>query len=92
MAPSANDTGVIQTLLDRLNNQRLPRARELKKKVDAGAPLADFDLRFLEDVLKDAHSIQPLMDRHPEYQQIVASVMHLYKEIMDKALENEQKT
>lgn len=92
MAPSANDTGVIQTLLDRLNNQRLPRARELKKKVDAGEPLDDFDLSFLEDVLKDAHSIQPLTDRHPEYQQIVASVTHLYKEIMDKALKNERKT
>jgi hypothetical protein len=91
MKDSSSDTGVIQTLLDRLNNRRLPRAQELKKRVDAGATLTEHDVQFLEQVLKDAHSIQPLVDRHPEYQNIVAGVLQLYKEIMDKALENERK-
>jgi hypothetical protein len=30
--------------------------------------------------------------RHPEYEKLAASVLHLYKEIMDKAIENEKKT
>jgi hypothetical protein len=91
MKDSSIDTGVIQTLLDRLNNRRLPRAQELKKRVDAGATLSEHDVNFMEQVLKDAQSIQPLVDRHPEYQKIVAGVLQLYKEIMDKALENERK-
>lgn len=87
-----HDAGVTQTLLDRMNNQRLPRALELKEKVDAGEPLGEYDLRFLEDVFADARTIQPMVDRHPEYQKLVARIIHLYKEILDKALENENKT
>lgn len=86
-----HDAGVSQALLDRLNNQRLPRALEIKDKVDAGEPLGEYDLRFLEDVFADAQAIQPMVDRHPEYQKLVARVIHLYKEILDKAVANENK-
>ena len=91
MTDSSQDAGVIQTLVDRLNSQRLPRALELKDRVDAGEPLNDFDLQFLEDVFADAHAIQPLVERHPEYQALAARVIRLYKEILDKAVENEKK-
>ena len=86
-----HDAGVAQTLLDRMSNQRLPRALELKEKVDAGETLGEFDLNFLEEVFKDAHAIQPMVERHPEYQQLVSRAIHLYKEILDKALENQNK-
>lgn len=91
MSDSTHDAGIAQTLLDRLNNQRLPRALELKEKVDAGETLGEYDLRFLDDVFADAQTIQPMVARHPEYQQLVARVIHLYKEILDKAVENEKK-
>ena len=87
-----HDAGVAQTLLDRMSNQRLPRALELKEKVDAGETLSEYDLNFLEEVFKDAQSIQPMVERHPEYQQLVSRAIHLYKEILDKAMENEKKT
>ncbi len=90
MTDSTHDAGVIQTLLERLNTQRLPRALELKEKVDAGEPLGEFDLRFLEDVFADTQTLKPMIDRHPEYQKLVARVIHLYKEILDKATENEK--
>lgn len=86
-----HDAGVSQALLDRLNNQRLPRALELKDKVDAGGTLSEYDLTFLEEVFADAQTIQPMVDRHPEYQKLVARVVHLYKEILDKAMANEKK-
>lgn len=86
-----HDAGVAQALLDRMSNQRLPRALELKEKVDAGETLSEYDLHFLEEVFADAQSIQPMVERHPEYQQLASRAIHLYKEILDKAMANEKK-
>ena len=91
MTDSSHDPGVIQALVERLNTQRLPRALELKKKVDAGETLGEYDMKFLESVFHDAETIKPLMNRHPEYQQLVGKIIKLYKEIVDKAMENEKK-
>jgi len=91
MTDKSHDPGVIQALVDRLNSQRLPRALDLKKKVDAGATLDEYDMKFLEDVFHDTETIKPIINRHPEYQKLVTSVIQLYKEIVDKAMENEKK-
>jgi hypothetical protein len=90
MTDTSQDAGVIQTLVERLSNQRLPRALDLKAKVEAGETLSNFDLQFLEEVFADAKHIGPLVERHPEYQELAARMVHLYKEIMDKAMENEK--
>jgi len=92
MKDKSHDPGVIHALVERLNTQRLPRALDLKKRVDAGEALGDHDLHFLEGVFRDAETIKPLADRNPEYQELLSRVIHLYKEIMDKAAENEKKT
>jgi hypothetical protein len=52
--------------------------------------LDEFDLSFLEEVFADAHKIKPLVDRHPEYQELVSRAVRLYKEITAKAIENEK--
>ena len=83
------DIGVIEVLLERLEKQRLPRLLAIKERVDAGTPLDDVDIEFLESSLKDGRKIIPLLDRHPEYQELSAKVMSLYKEIMDKAMQIE---
>ena len=90
MSESPEDVGLITVLLQRLETQRLPRALALKEKVDRGELLDDFDLGFLEEVLPDTSSIRPFLAQHPEYQELAARMMHLYKEITDKALENEK--
>ncbi|MGD8935720.1 MAG: hypothetical protein PVF07_04515 [Thiogranum sp.] len=84
------DTGLITVLLERFEKQRLPRAQSLKEKVDRGELLDEFDLSFLEEVFADAHKIKPLVDRHPEYQELVSRAIRLYKEITAKAMENEK--
>jgi len=91
MTDTSHDPGVIHALVERLNTQRLPRALDLKKKVDAGETLGEYDMKFLESVFHDADTIRPLMSRNPEYQKLVAQIIRLYKEILDKAMENEKK-
>ncbi len=90
MAEDSRDEGLIQVLLDRLENWRLPMTLSLKERVDRGEKLNEFDIQFLEQVFKDAQEIQPLIERNPELQDLAKKMAGLYKEIMDKATENEK--
>ena len=92
MSESSMDAGMIQTLLDRLNKQRLPRALAMKEQVNRGERLTDQDIQFLKLVFDDAGVARGLADRHPEFQPLVARLISLYNEITSKALANEQKT
>jgi len=85
------EAGTIQVLLQRLNDFRLPKALDLKKKVDRGEKLDSYDIEFLETVLADATSAQGLAAKHPEFRPLVGKLMGLYSEITTKGLENEQK-
>ena len=90
MAYTESELALIVTLLDRLRTQRLPRALDIKKKVDAGGTLDQFDIAFLEEIFQDATYTRATADTHPEFQAIVARITHLYHEITEKALANEQ--
>ncbi|MFI4937723.1 MAG: hypothetical protein ACHQJ6_04350 [Candidatus Berkiellales bacterium] len=92
MDKTPEETIVITALLKRFNEQRLPRALELKDKVFAGEKLNDSDLMFLETVFKDAQYILKYSDKFPEYQSIVSKGLQLYSDITQKALENEKKS
>lgn len=84
------DEGVLAVIVERMEEQRYPRALELKEKVDRGETLDDFDIDFLERVFDDCTSLKPLLDRHPEYQDLAARMMNLYHAITTQALANEQ--
>ena len=89
MTDEKKDDGVIFVLMERFEKIRLPRALALKEKVDGGAVFDDYDIAFLEEVFSDSNKIKPLLDRHPEYQDLATRVITLYKEITEKALDNE---
>ena len=91
VAKSDQDAGTIQALLERLQKFRLPRALDLKKRVDAGEPLNDEDMTFLKRVFEDAAGAQKLAARNPELQTLVVRLVGLYDEITKKALENEDR-
>ena len=90
MTDNSDDTGVILALMERFKEQRLPRALELQKRVEAGGTLTENDIAFLEEVFKDANHVMPLIDKHPELQPVATRAVSLYKEITDRAMENEQ--
>ena len=90
MNDSAKETGVIMALLQRLEQQRLPAILAMKKKVDQGERLEDHDIDFLKQTFADANKIKPIIDKHPEYQDLAMQLISLYNEITSKALENEK--
>lgn len=91
MSENQNDQGVIQVLLDRFNKQRLPRAMALKDKVNRGEVLDDDEVTYLAAVFEDIRNLQPLVERHPEYEPLVIKGMALYQEISEQALANAKK-
>ncbi len=90
MVDTSKDAGIIQVLAERMESQRLPAILAIKEKVDRGEILSDYNIRFLEQVLQDAQSLKPLVERHPEWQPLVAKIVHLYKQVTEVALENEK--
>jgi len=91
MTDPSTDGGVISALVERFEKHRLPRVLEMKERVDQGEKLTDLDIAFLKEVFADAGNIKPYIDRHPEYEAVVAQALGLYHDITEKALENEKK-
>ena len=92
MKEAADELGTIYALIERFEKQRLPRLLELKKRVDKGEVFSESDIRFMYEVTLDAQRSKRLIDRHPEWQEFCAEVIHFYEEIVEKALENEKKS
>lgn len=90
MTDNSKDAGVIQALLERFEKFRLPMVLELKDKVDGGERLNEREIEYLEQVLQDAHANRELVERNPKWQKVSAQVVSLYKQITEKALENEK--
>ena len=90
MSKLKKDVGMMTALVKRTTELRLPRAEELKARVDAGGVLDDRDLAFLEEVLADGQSLHALWEQHPEYREIGMRMLGLYKDISAKALENQK--
>lgn len=83
--------GTAYVLLMRLNNERLPRALQLKEIVDRGERLSEYDTSYLKRVLSEAGEVRRAANKLPEYRELVKKMQVLYDEITRKALENEQK-
>jgi hypothetical protein len=88
---SKKDAGILMVVVERLMKQVRPRLLALKEKVDNGNALNDTDIDFLEKIIANANQTMPSMGGHPELHEFCAHVVHLYKEITEKALENEEK-
>lgn len=90
MVEISHDTGVLTTLMERLEKRRIPRALNIKEKVDRGDQLDEWDVEYLKKIIADAQDALVFVADHPEYQELYARVADLYEGITSKALENEQ--
>jgi len=73
-------------LLERFTKQTLPKLLEIKKNIDHGKLLSDRDISFIKLLPERFNEVKPLVDRNPEYQELLAQAVHLYKEITEQAL------
>lgn len=90
MTEFSNDLGIAIVLLERLTSEIIPRAKSIQERLAGGEQLDHWDRQLLEELIKDAQRIKPLVDRHPEYQELYSEVVHMYKQITDQALLNEK--
>jgi hypothetical protein len=91
MTDFSNDQGIAIVLLERLTTEIMPRVKVIQERLANGEQLDHWDIQFLEELIKDAQRIKPLVDQHPEYQALYSQVAHLYKQITDQAVMNEEK-
>ena len=90
MDQSEKDAGTIAALMIRFKEYRLPRAQRMMERVNGGETLSDSDIQFLKRVYEDGRNSQPLVKRHPEYNDLISRFIGLYTEIITKGLENEK--
>ena len=84
------ELGTVTAWMRRASRRRIPRLMRIKKAVDNGARLNNFQIIYLSRVFRDAHDVMPYFDHHPELQQLATKMVSLYHEISEQALENEQ--
>jgi hypothetical protein len=85
-----NDDAVLQVLLDRLIKFRLPRALDIRKRVEAGECLTDTDMAFLKLALEDARDGQRYVVRNPQFHTLGAQITQVYGDIVSRAMQNEK--
>ena len=90
MSEAEIDTGALMARMERLKDFRIPNILAVKAKVDEGERLNDYDTKFLGRIIVELEKVEPMLARHPQYQTLYDRLAHLYMEIAEKALENEQ--
>jgi hypothetical protein len=84
------DKGIIALLIKKFEEEMLPRALDIQKRLDIGEFLTEADFIFLERALENSDEISRLAQKHPEYQKLYSQRTSLCKEITEKAIENEK--
>ncbi len=81
---------LINVVIEKFTRIYLPRALELKQRVDKGGVLVENDIHFLKIVFADAKVLKNLILNRPEYKKVASSIFDFYFQITSAALENEK--
>jgi len=84
------DSGTLAAMMLDLEENRLPRALRLLDRVNNGELLSEEDIQFLKEAYEDSRANESLVERHPEYCELIARSLGLYTEIINKGVANEK--
>jgi hypothetical protein len=84
------ELGTVTALLLRASHRRIPRLLRIKKAMDDGKCLNNYQINFLKRVFEDAERAIPYIDHHPEMQDMAVKTVALYREITEQAIKNEE--
>lgn len=84
------ELGTVTALLERASHRRIPRLLRIKRAVDSGKRLTDYQINFLSRVFDDAQRALPYIDHHPDLQDTAVRMVGLYHEITEQAIKNEE--
>lgn len=87
---SKKNAGVLLVVAEEFRKHRLPRLLALRGEVENGKTLDNADIEFLDRIVDDASQTMPLTVDNPKLHEFCAHVVHLYKEVTEKALGNEK--
>ena len=90
MGSTDHQSGAISALIVRFTHERLPRVMSMQVRVHRGECLGEFDIQYLERVIRDMRRLQRMTDNNPRYQQLYTRVVGLYVDVTTTALENER--
>ena len=82
--------GTVICAFHRAAHRRIPRLKRIKSSVDLGNCLTDWQIEYLELVIKDTHNLASEFDDYPEIQGIYTRIVKLYHDITERALMNER--
>ena len=85
------DQGTLQAVAENAVKMVIPRALDLKEKLDEGETLNDYDLVFLEEALQEYVSIRHIIEEHPEWSAFATRMADLCNDIVGEAIEVEKK-
>jgi hypothetical protein len=92
MTDHQTETGVVQAIMERLEQQTLPQALDIKRNVDAGEPLGELDTIFLDQALQDLRRDSAYVQSHPQWEPLYSRLIDLYDQITRQALKNETRS
>ncbi len=84
-----HDRVVTHTLLMRLAQKRIPMLNAIKKELKGGAPISDYHLRYLANMMEDCQRNMHYMEAYPELQPTMNRVVSLYHEVVELVMECE---
>jgi hypothetical protein len=81
--------GVLLIAMRRFREVHLPRAEDMRDRVDRGECLTDADLAYLRQTFGECRAVGWHAADMPDWQEICVRVVALYRSLMERAVENE---
>jgi hypothetical protein len=89
MTQDERNAALVSAMLRHLNTRQLPKLFAMKERLDRGERVDPEDIRYIHDCLRHTLWVRYLCERHPDLRAICTHVTGLYKDITERALENE---